>query len=230
MKTLLAFLFLLVAVQAPAPTSIQHNHNLCFPKNDIKIPSNTFGILSGMSQARFNEILDHVTRVFEPIVSSRGGVLDLRKMWNKNDVNAQAYRQGNRWVVEIWGGMARHREMTELGLYLITCHELGHHMGGAPLQVRNGNTWASDEGQSDYYAALKCFRELFSSNPQQIDVENNPTIRQSCEENWSTTDEIAFCERSASGGLALAKLIYDLDLNSPGRDPGPTIDLNRPPS
>ena len=40
----------------------------------------------------------------------------------------------------------------------IYCHELGHFIGGAPFKKNPGSTWASTEGQADYWATSVCLR------------------------------------------------------------------------
>ena len=67
----------------------------------------------------------------------------------------------------MFGGLARHKLVTPDGFALVACHEMGHHLGGAP---RRGG-WASNEGQSDYYATTKCARRIWAED-------NNAAIMQ----------------------------------------------------
>lgn len=72
--------------------------------------------------------------------------------WTDDRVNAYAWMQGGRRYVAILGGLLRHRAIQQEGAGLVLAHEVGHHRGGAP-RYPSGNTWASCEGQSDYWAA-----------------------------------------------------------------------------
>ena len=49
--------------------------------------------------------------------------------------------------------------MTIDGYTLVACHELGHHLGGAPLF--SGQDWASVEGEADYFATTKCVKAMW---------------------------------------------------------------------
>jgi hypothetical protein len=63
----------------------------------------------------------------------------------------------------VYGGLARHGEITPDGFALVLCHEIGHHLGGVP-RYSGANGWASNEGQSDYFAATKCLRRAWQSD------------------------------------------------------------------
>jgi len=62
----------------------------------------------------------------------------------------------------MFGGLARHETMTPDGFATVVCHELGHHLGGVPKKFSwFGNSWASNEGQADYFGIMKCLRKMF---------------------------------------------------------------------
>ena len=51
------------------------------------------------------------------------------------------------------------------GMALVACHEMGHHMGGAPkIDGWYGSSWATNEGGADYYGTLKCARRFFAGD------------------------------------------------------------------
>ena len=76
--------------------------------------------------------------------------------WDNPKVNASTGRWGNTAHINMYGGLARHKYLSHNGFAMVICHEIGHHLGGAPKYPKY--TWASAEGQADYYAALKCFK------------------------------------------------------------------------
>lgn len=54
------------------------------------------------------------------------------------------------------------------GFAMTLCHELGHLMGGAPKKIYdNKNSWASSEGQADFFAANVCLKKLYHYKLQQ---------------------------------------------------------------
>jgi len=94
--------------------------------------------LSGISEAQFNKVIDRVDSLFKSKIQSLGAQLVFNRNWNDGTVNAYAQRDQsnpNVWNVAMFGGLARHPQMTEDGFAVVVCHELGHHLGGA-LKVR----------------------------------------------------------------------------------------------
>lgn len=79
--------------------------------------------------------------------------------WGNNQVNAVAFRRGNARYVSLYGGLLRHRHIQAEGVGLVLAHELGHHFGGKPRYT--GNSWASCEGQSDYWGAAVAQRKVW---------------------------------------------------------------------
>ncbi len=122
--------------------------------------------------------------------------------------------------------MARHKEMTVDGLVTVLCHEIGHHIGGAPSYP---GMWASNEGQSDYWGTTKCAKRIFSefdnveilkkryakfknkslSKRRRIKNYLNPTAAEACNRVYDNMDDRALCLRSAMGGFATARLLAD---------------------
>jgi len=191
-------------------------HHLCsgfLPENTMRIPVTAFQA-GGISEVEFNEVLDKVEAVYASIVSSKGGNLKINRKWSDDTVNASANQQGRNWFVNMYGGLARHPVMTKDGFMLVACHELGHHIGGAPkADGWFGVGWATNEGGSDYFSSLRCMRKMFlpADNAKYV-AENqiDPAARLKCEEIYSTQDEENLCMRTAMAGLTGASLFTDL--------------------
>lgn len=148
------------------------HHTFCFPDNDMSFPINgkTSG---GLSKQEFDLVLDEFEAVMQFEVNSveNGAKLVVERLWNNNSVNAFAIPYGIYRQITMFGGLGRHPEMTTDVLRLVACHEVGHHLAGRPYWpmqdemnpntfIEGSESWASSEGQSDYYASLKCFRHL----------------------------------------------------------------------
>lgn len=187
------------------------------PENDLKI-----GVFdksrNNMTEARFNEIIDRVDAVYAPVVKAAGGKLKWSRDWKNATVNASAQRTfWGTWKVNMYGGLARHPLTTDDGFALVVCHELGHHLGGAPQVGGFLMKWASNEGQSDYFATLKCFRRVFGNDDNQAIVAKMDvpqTVQTKCEEKFTLADDVALCVRSAMGGKSLAALLGSLNGSS----------------
>lgn len=186
------------------------------PKNNLYISADDKAANS-MTQERFNQIIDRVEAVYKPIVKAKGGNLVVQRNWTDGTVNAYASRSGSTWNVAMFGGLARHQLVTDDGFMMVVCHELGHHIGGAPKKGGWGSAWASNEGQSDYFATLKCMRAILEGDDNEAVVSSmtiDAEAAQKCEAQYKSTNEIALCKRLAMGGKSLAMLLGDLGGNS----------------
>jgi hypothetical protein len=159
-----------------------------------------------ITEADFNAAIDKVSAVYAPIVKEKGGNLKVERKWTDGTVNAYAQRQGSTYMVSMFGGLARHQTITVDGFTLVVCHEIGHHIGGAP--VKSGS-WASNEGQADYWGSMKCLRRTWEKdNNEEIvaGMEVPELVAKSCTAQFTNANEIAICERAAMAGLSLANL------------------------
>lgn len=185
------------------------------PENNLQISVGDKAA-NNMTEERFLAIIDKVETYYSPIVKEMGGTLKINKFWTNSTVNASAQRFGKTWAVNMYGGLARHNLATEDGFMLVICHELGHHMGGAPRYDRNTD-WASNEGQADYWGNLKCMRRVLE-NDDNISIvasmEVDALATQKCKEIYSTDADVALCQRIAMAGKSLGGLLGSLSGNS----------------
>ncbi|EQC46237.1 M48 family metalloprotease [Bacteriovorax sp. Seq25_V] len=166
---------------------------------------------NGMTEEIFNAVIDRVENYYSSVVASKGANLVTLRKWEDGTVNAYANQVGKTWQVHMFGGLARHRSVSPDGFALVMCHELGHHLAGAPKTTRMWiPTWASNEGQSDYWASMKCFRSVYGSDNNEAIVSNmtiDAEVVKKCEANWNTDSEIALCKRVSQASKGLATLL-----------------------
>lgn len=184
------------------------------PENNLYI-SPSEKSTNGMTEALFNEVIDKVEAIYEPIIDKMGAKLSIARKWNDGTVNAYAQRSGRTWRVSMFGGLARHEAITPDGFALVVCHEVGHHIGGAPKKAGWFGSWATNEGQADYFATLKCLRKMFRAEIKETRsmvkfLKVPKLVVKTCEEQFSSEDDQAICQRGAMAGLSTAKLFQDL--------------------
>lgn len=185
--------------------------------NDLYIPVDALRA-GGLNEEQFNNVIQKIETIYSPIVTNMGGKLTIARKWTDGTVNANASRQGKTWHVNMYGGLARHETITEDGFSLVLCHELGHHLGGAPKIGGMFNSWASNEGQSDYFAALKCLRKTFlnDNNTAIVAGLNAPkTLVDACTKHHPNTEDKAICIRTGMAGDSVAKLFAALRNSTP---------------
>ena len=178
------------------------------PPNDLKIPVGSAED-KGIVEAQFNDVMNIVEKIYKPQVAALGKVLELRRLWKDATVNASAQQSGNRYILNMYGGLARHETITMDGMALVACHELGHHLGGAPKV----SSWASNEGQSDYYANMKCLKQVFSdtasANFTRLSA-GDEVAEKGCDALYSGPQDRAICVRAAMAGKSVAYLFQIL--------------------
>lgn len=209
LSTLLAFSSCLIFSQQSFGTFI--------PEEDIK---NKYQVFSerdaNMTQEEFNSVIEKARKYYTPIVSAHGGSLVINGRWNDDTLNANASQWFGKWNVNMYGGLARHPEMTLDGFSMVLCHELGHHLAGFTFRkgaMGFGGVWAANEGQSDYFAAHSCSRELWKDElavNASFRKTVKPLIQESCDKSWSTVEEQNLCYRINAGGESLARVLASL--------------------
>jgi hypothetical protein len=185
------------------------------PENDLKISANAKSMMnSNIDEAEFNAVIDKVEKVYAPIVEQQGGNLQVIRKWDDGTVNAYAQQSGSTWKVSMFGGLARHEAITPDGFALVVCHEIGHHIGGAPKKRSIwSSSWASNEGQADYFATLKCLRKTFRSEDN-VKIMSKVLVplkaKLECHRQFTSDEDRAICERGAMAGMSTAKLFQSL--------------------
>jgi len=193
------------------------------PENDSYIP---VGLKSGntMDEKDFNQIIDDVVAIYKKQVANAGGEITVLKDWATGTVNAFACRSifkdkcptkkseiGNNYLLKMFGGLARHPKMTKDGFAIVVCHELGHHIGGAP---KKGARWASSEGQSDYWATTKCMKNyLLGAKPVRGGYKKSGDLRSTqalCSAQYKSSVDKDICVRTTVAGQALANVLKSL--------------------
>lgn len=183
------------------------------PENKMWLSPDAKGI-NTINEDTFNEVIDKVVKIYRPVIESKGANLVVERKWADGTVNAYAQQQGSTWKISMFGGLARHNTITADGFALVVCHELGHHIGGAPKKKTwFSTTWASNEGQSDYFATAKCLRKAFriDTTEEMIAALNVPQVAiDQCAEQFSDRMDQLICQRGAMAGMSTARLFQEL--------------------
>lgn len=178
------------------------NHFAFFKKNKSKK-------INTMTHEKFDALIERVSKIYSPVISTKGGRFHFESLWENDEQIARASRVKDQWIITLSGGMARRESLSDDALLLIVCHELGHHLGGAPTITR-GSLWASVEGQADYFATMKCMRRMLEDEDNQKIVsalEIDPDVSEKCQLVYKSADDIALCSRIAIAALVTANAI-----------------------
>ncbi len=180
-------------------------------ENDLRIPVNAKRV-GGLTEAQFNAVIDKTEAIYLPIATNMGGKLKIARKWSDATVNANASRFGSSWNVNMYGGLARHSTITEDGFALVLCHEIGHLIGGAPT-ISSIFSKMANEGQADYFAALKCLRKTFLNDDNaaiNASMTIPTTLNSSCAKQFSNETEKNICIRTGMAGVSVANLFAAL--------------------
>lgn len=192
-------------------------HELCrgFVEDNTMWISADDKTAGGITEAQFNAVIDKATNLYTDYFASKGAKLVVERKWTDGTVNAYARQSGSNWIVSMFGGLARHETITQDGFAVVICHEIGHHVGGAPKYKSwgGGSDWASNEGQSDYFASLKCLRKYFADEDNIAALENvevDPLVLERCNSEHSNPQEVAACARISLAAGSVARLFQSL--------------------
>lgn len=180
------------------------------PPNNMNIPVNAG---KSLNYAEYTQALNMFEALFSPIVRRYGKKLHINRLWHDGTVNAYATSDEYTFYINMFGGLARHPYLTLDGFIMVACHELGHHIGGAP---QKGWRQVSNEGQSDYFAAHRCMREILWNldndtymNYMQLDRE----VVMACHKRYRSFADVRHyqvCVRTGMAGLSLANMLANL--------------------
>lgn len=208
--------FALCAGIGVSGASIFSSHELCegfVPENDLKIP---VGMITGggITATEFNDVLDRIEKLYKDEITQHGGTLEINRAWEDETVNASAQQIGNSWILNMYGGLARHATINVEGFALVACHEMGHHLGGAP-KIRGwyGNQWATNEGGADYYATLKCLRRFFAEDDNAAIIANSeidPYADTICRSQYADREDQLICLRNSLAAMSVGRLFKEL--------------------
>ena len=165
----------------------------------------------GISEKQFNDVLDLLEVIYKPEIEARGGRLVISRLWENEDISAQAIlRSQQTYQLLMFGGLARHPLITQDAMALVACHELGHLIGGAP-RGNGGNRRSSLEAQADYFANLKCMRRILSADGAASFTRprgDDAVPRAACEQSFKSDSERAVCVRSIMAGMTVATVFH----------------------
>jgi hypothetical protein len=179
----------------------QANEQSIFPPNDLWRYDN-LEIASPVSEEVFREIVKAGKDAYQFEADNRGEELVINPKWTDKTVNANACRgcEEGKAIINMFGGLARRKEISPMSFAIVLCHELGHLYGGTPyisVQYR-----MAAEGQADYWSTNACFEKISARVPAVR--ESRETYQPYAEENCGDN---RVCKNALEGGQELTNLL-----------------------
>ncbi|MEZ0392768.1 MAG: hypothetical protein ACAH59_11165 [Pseudobdellovibrionaceae bacterium] len=167
--------------------------------------------LENKNEKQFWSLIGSVQKVFQPILKSHHMQIEIEADWDSQEQNAFASHSDDRRWLNLYGGLFRTAQMTLDNYLLVLCHEMGHHLAGAP---QHPFADLSAEGQADYYATNVCL-------PLMLKGANNKTsllklavpiqMKLKCDHVWGAgSEDSAICQRSLMASLSLTNVLSAL--------------------
>lgn len=184
-------------------------------KRGLSIPVGS-PMANDLTEKEFRTLIKDFEKFFAPSIDRDYNTeLILIGSWASNTVNAYAEQDTKKFMINIYGGLARHKDVTKDGVTATLCHELGHHLGGYPK--KSTNKWSSAEGQADYYATMKCLRRIWEKADNRLataSMEIPVALKTECAKTYASDEGKALCHRMGLAGRSVALMIQDLDHDS----------------
>lgn len=227
MRSKFTKLFLLSSLITISSTGFSHGesgHSFVDPKFEnpgIPVPSYEEGLSfqQGLTQEQFNESIDSAESAFDKagFFKAYGASVEYRKDWESKVINAQAEKEGSKWWILMYGGLARHKLVDQDVFEGVICHELGHLLAGWPQRRGNSsdqNGLIGSEGNSDYYAIFACAEFLWQDQDEKNAAarENvKPENKKFCDEVYPDEEALQNkCYRKVTASFGLASLLAEL--------------------
>lgn len=176
----------------------------------------------GLSSSNVEQLASTVTetsfhQVFFEVFSQNAESLSKLKLpvlpvpdWSSPYLSAYAIEVDNTYRVGFLGGLARASGMTDEGVALITCHELGHLLAGPPNFRNPIFDQLSAEGQADYFASSVCLKAYFLANGHTLDElfkVQDPDALKICTNAFHSPRDRAVCLRTVKGAISFTKAL-----------------------
>lgn len=167
--------------------------DLTVPEKDLKLDDKV--------PTRYLEIVSELKAEFDADVEAQGGKLIIDYAMESSKLNAYASRKKDDWHITFQGGFIRSKLVDEHIFLAILCHELGHHIGGAPYKYPGHprNFWVVAEGQSDYFATNICLKRMLENKDNKSFVKQNRISDyaiKACTPNFADESQYYLCLRS----------------------------------
>ena len=165
-------------------------------------------LASKINEADFDLLVERISETFTGLFKKQGLKLKISANWNNPKVNAFSDQSGSTRYIYLFGGYARYPMMDKDTFLSVICHEVGHHLGGFPRE--SGSTWASAEGQADYYSTLKCMKMILKDDIENekialsLDLPNE--VKDQCRSQFIQDDDYFICLRSAKASEIYGKI------------------------
>jgi hypothetical protein len=163
---------------------------------------------STITEQDFDRLVETISETYTSIFKKQGLNLKIEADWKNKQPNAFSDQSGKNRYVYLYGGYARHPLMDQDTFLSIICHEIGHHLGGFPRE--SGSSWASAEGQADYFSTLKCMKVALKDNIENervaLSLDLPTEVKDQCRSQHLEDDDYFICLRSAKASENYGKV------------------------
>lgn len=192
----------------PLQTDKQHDCELFESFKKKKKEEKVVIVDPNKTEEKFKRITTRVAALYSGTIRERNENIEFKIVhdWKSDVVNAYAQKGLFVWEVNFTGGLYRNTNVTDDGLALAACHEVGHLIGGAPY--KNGtNGQISIEGQADFWASAVCLKRYFKEFPETVYMQEGYP-KYACDIQYYGDEEATnTCYRTFLAGEGMAKML-----------------------
>lgn len=176
---------------------------------------------AAVPRAEVESVILSLDKLYRSAIEMQGTLLRWDFDWEKPWLGAGSTYLNSVFAVMLWGGMARAPYMTRSAIAALLCHELGHFLGGPPVQPLPGERvhWSSAEGQADFFSASECLPRYFGREGVSSGIAVDRVAHEAC----SSRDPVktSICLNIAAAGAEMIRAFHHY---SSERSPVPSFE------
>lgn len=179
-------------------------------------------VVSEYTEQEFKDLIARVRKIYDPVYAAQGKTVEVLTYWDVNEGNAMTSQSSDGKTVYFLfsGGLLRGKYMNKDSFLFAACHEMGHQLGGFPKE--KVLPWSSTEGEADYFANLKCMKEVLKGDPENVkalELKVPGNIKRRCRKIYADDDSFQICLRSTMAAESAYKFLQSKERNWADADP-----------
>lgn len=166
---------------------------------------------SEITEQQFLTTIHEIHALYFPMSQDLGRPMEIFHDWKMPYFSAWASNLDQVFKINFWGGFARLPSMSIETWEFVVCHEVGHIVGGEPMEDNKLLNDFSAEGQSDYFAITECLPHYYRTFARtQFDRSRSTKFElETCNKRYKNTIDQNICLKTLKAGRDFSHILRE---------------------